>query len=127
MSKYSNYDYVRADMDYYNIPERYEARLRELFEKDDTLTFRYNEETDICVYSSWQDCYEWRDVYTNDIVEWDDFFGQYIKPTNSSDKKQVSLVPVKTKKKSKIAEPVEELYNKVVPKKPLEIKVYQKA
>lgn len=117
-------------MDYYKIPERYEPRLRELFEKDDTLTFRYNEETDICVYSSWQDCYEWRDVYTDDIVPWDDFSGQYIKSTNNSDKKQLSLVPVKskkTKKYPKIAEPVETLYNKVVPKKPLEIKVYQKA
>lgn len=114
-------------MDYYNIPERYEARLRKLFEKDDTLTFRYDSDADICVYSSWQDCYEWRDVYTDDIVPWDDFSGQYIKSTNNSNKKQVSLVPVKTKKKSKIAEPVEELYGKVIPKKPLEIKVYQKA
>ena len=113
-------------MDYYKIPERYEPRLRELFEKDDTLTFRYNEETDICVYSSWQDCYEWRDVYTNDIVEWDNFFGLYIKSTNNSNKKQVSLVPVKTKKNPKIAEPVEEHYQKIIPKKPMELLVSQK-
>lgn len=115
MSTYGHYDYVRADMDYYNIPERYETRLRELFEKDNTLTFKYNEDADICVYSSWQDCYEWRDVYTNKVVEWDDF----------SDKKQISLMSTKDKKKAEIDEPIEKLYNKVMPKKPLEIKVYQ--
>ena len=126
MSKYSNYDYVRADMDYFKIPDRYEERLRKLFEKDNSLTFRYNKETDVCVYSSWQDCYEWRDVYTNDVVLWNDSLIEKIKPTDNSNKKQFSLVSVKAKKKAKIAEPVEELYNKVVPKKPLEIKVYQK-
>lgn len=130
MSKYSRYDYVRADMDYCKIPEKHEPKLREIYEKDNSMTFRYDADADICVYSPWQDCETWRDIYTNEVVQWNSYTGQCVSPIKKDVGTQLSLVPVKsnkTKKYPKIAEPVETLYNKVVPKKPLEITIYQKA
>lgn len=124
MSKYSKYDYVRADMDYYKIPERYEPKLREIFAKDENMTFRYDSEEDVCVYSSWMDCDIWRDVNTDEVVPWNSFTGQCVLSTNKGSEAQLMLVPAKskkTKKYPKIAEPVETLYDKVIPKKPLEV------
>lgn len=139
MSTYGHYDYVQADIDLYNIPEKYHAIMRNIFSKNEAATFKYDKETDTCCYTNWPDMKPWYDVitgnivsdfgnvglfpnlydddvYGNNVVEWDDF----------SDKKQASLMPTKDKKKAKIDKPIEGLYNKVMPKKPMDLLVGQK-
>ena len=120
MSKYGNYDYVQADIDLYNIPEKYHAMMRNIFSKNEAATFKYDKKSDICCYTNWPDMYPWYDVLTGNVVSGFGDVGMF--PDLLDDDVYGT---VNTKKDDKIAEPVEGLYNKVMPKKPLEIKVYQ--
>ena len=120
MSKYGNYDYVQADIDLYDIPEKYHAIMRNIFSKNEEATFKYDKESDICCYTNWPDMYPWYDVITGNVVP--GFGGVGMFPTLADDDVYDA---VDTKKVDKIADPVKGLYNKVMPKKPLEIKVFQ--
>ena len=120
MSKYSNYDYVQADIDLYNIPEKYHAIMRNIFSKNEAATFKYDKESDTCCYTNWPDMYPWYDVITGNVVS--DFGNVGLFPNLSDDDVYDA---VDTKKVDKIQEPVEGLYNKVMPKIPLEIKFCQ--
>lgn len=120
MSKYSNYDYVQADIDLYNIPEKYHAIMRNIFSKNEAATFKYDKDSDTCCYTNWPDMYPWFDVFTGNVVP--GFSGVGMFPTLADDDVYGT---VDTKKVDKIVDPVEELYQKVMPKKPLEIKVCQ--
>ena len=121
MSKYSNYDYVQADIDLYNIPEKYHAIMRNIFSKNEAATFKYDKETDTCCYTNWPDMKPWCDVLTGNVVP--GFGGVGMFPTLLDDDVYGT---VNTKKDDKIAEPVEELYNKIIPKKPMDLCVGQK-
>ena len=115
MSKYGNYDYVQADIDLYNIPEKYHAMMRNIFSKNEAATFKYDKDSDVCCYTNWPCCTVWRDIITDQVIE------------NKNDTvKQLTFADTKTKKQDKIPEPVHTLYDKVVPKKPFDIKVSQK-
>ena len=121
MSKYGNYDYVQADIDLYDIPEKYHAIMRNIFSKNEAATFKYDKESDTCCYTNWPDMNSWYDVVTGNVIS---CFGD------------VGLFPdlldddvygtVSTKKDDKIQDPVEELYNKIIPKKPMDLLVGQK-
>ena len=121
MSKYSNYDYVQADIDLYNIPEKYHAMMRNIFSKNEAATFKYDKDSDTCCYTNWPDMNPWYDVVTGNVVP--GFGGVCMFPTLSDDDVYGT---VNTKKDDKIAEPVEELYNKIIPKKPMDLLVGQK-
>ena len=121
MSKYSNYDYVQADIDLYNIPEKYHAIMRNIFSKNEAATFKYDKESDTCCYTNWPDMKPWYDVLTGNIVS--DFGNVGLFPNLSDDDVYGT---VNTKKDDKIQDPVEELYNKIIPKKPMDLLVGQK-
>lgn len=121
MSKYSNYDYVQADIDLYNIPEKYHAIMRNIFSKNEAATFKYDKDSDTCCYTNWPDMKPWYDVITGNIVS--DFGNVGLFPNLSDDDVYGT---VSTKKDDKVQEPVEELYNKVMPKKPMDLCVGQK-
>ena len=121
MSKYSNYDYVQADIDLYNIPEKYHAIMRNIFSKNEAATFKYDKESDTCCYTNWPDMKPWYDVITGNVVS--DFGNVGMFPALLDDDVYGT---VNTKKDDKIAEPVEELYNKIIPKKPMDLLVGQK-
>lgn len=122
MSTYGHYDYVQADIDLYNIPEKYHAIMRNIFSKNEAATFKYDKDSDTCCYTNWPEMNPWYDVLTGNII---------------SDFGNVGLFPplldedvygtVNTKKDDKIAEPVEEHYQKIIPKKPMDLCVGQKA
>ena len=120
MSKYGNYDYVQADIDLYDIPEKYHAIMRNIFSKNEAATFKYDKDSDTCCYTNWPDMYPWYDVITGNVVP--GFGNVGLLPILYDDK---TYGTVNTKNDDKVAEPVEGLYNKVMPKKPLEIKVCQ--
>ena len=120
MSKYGNYDYVQADIDLYDIPEKYHAIMRNIFSKNEAATFKYDKESDICCYTNWPDMNPWYDVLTGNVVP--GFGNVGLLPILYDDK---TYGAANTKKDDKVQDPVEELYNKVMPKKPLEIKVCQ--
>ena len=122
MSKYSNYDYVQADIDLYNIPEKYHAMMRNIFSKNEAATFKYDKDSDTCCYTNWPDMYPWFDVFTGNVVP--GFGGVGMFPTLADDDVYGT---VSTKKDDKIVEPVEDLYQKTIPKKPMDLYVSQKA
>ena len=121
MSKYGNYDYVQADIDLYDIPEKYHAIMRNIFSKNEAATFKYDKESDTCCYTNWPDMKPWYDVITGNIVS--DFGNVGLFPPLLDD--DVYGI-VSTKKDNKIAEPAEEHYQKIVPKKPMDLLVGQK-
>ena len=121
MSKYGHYDYVQADIDLYNIPEKYHAIMRNIFSKNEAATFKYDKDSDICCYTNWPDMYPWYDVITGNVVP--GFGGVGMFPTLADDDVYDT---VDTKKVDKIADPVEGLYNKIIPKKPMDLFVGQK-
>ena len=120
MSKYGNYDYVQADIDLYDIPEKYHAIMRNIFSKNEAATFKYDKESDTCCYTNWPDMNPWYDVVTGNVIHGFGDVGM-LPPLLDDD----VYGTVSTKKVDNLQDPVEELYNKVMPKKPLEIKVCQ--
>ena len=121
MSTYGHYDYVQADIDLYNIPEKYHAIMRNIFSKNEAATFKYDKETDTCCYTNWPDMKPWYDVITGNVVPGFGDVGMF--PDLLDDDVYGT---VSTKKDDKIVEPVEELYNKIIPKKPIDLLVGQK-
>ena len=121
MSKYSNYDYVQADIDLYNIPEKYHAMMRNIFSKNEAATFKYDKDSDTCCYTNWPDMKPWYDVVTGNVVSGFGDVGMF--PDLLDDDVYGT---VSTKKDDKIAEPVEEHYQKMIPKKPMDLFVGQK-
>lgn len=121
MSKYSNYDYVQADIDLYNIPEKYHAIMRNIFSKNEAATFKYDKDSDTCCYTNWPDMKPWYDVITGNIVS--DFGNVGLFPNLSDDDVYGT---VNTKKDDKVQESVEEHYQKIIPKKPMDLLVGQK-
>lgn len=121
MAKYGNYDYVQADIDLYNIPEKYHAIMRNIFSKNEAATFKYDKDSDTCCYTNWPDMNPWYDVLTGNIISGFGDVGMF--PALLDDDVYGT---VGTKKDDKIAEPVEEHYQKIIPKKPMELLVSQK-
>ena len=120
MSTYGHYDYVQADIDLYNIPEKYHAIMRKKKNKNEAATFKYDKHSDTCCYTNWPDMNPWYDVVTGNVIS--DFGNVGLFPSLLDDDVYGT---VNTKKDDKVQDPVKELYNKVMPKKPLEIKVCQ--
>ena len=121
MSKYGNYDYVQADIDLYDIPEKYHAIMRNIFSKNEEATFKYDKDSDICCYANWPDMNPWYDVLTGNVVQ--GFGNVGLLPILYDDK---TYGTVNTKKDDKVQDPVKELYNKIIPKKPMDLCVGQK-
>lgn len=121
MSKYGNYDYVQADIDLYDIPEKYHAIMRNIFSKNEAATFKYDKESDTCCYANWPDMNPWYDVITGDVISGFGNVGMF-PPLLDDD----VYGTINTKKDDKIQDPVKELYNKIVPKKPMDLLVGQK-
>lgn len=121
MSKYGNYDYVQADIDLYDIPEKYHAIMRNIFSKNEEATFKYDKDSDICCYANWPDMNPWYDVVTGNVVP--GFGNVGLLPILYDDK---TYGTVNTKKDDKVQDPVKELYNKIIPKKPMDLLVGQK-
>lgn len=121
VAKYGNYDYVQADIDLYNIPEKYHAIMRNIFSKNEAATFKYDKDSDTCCYTNWPDMNPWYDVLTGNIISGFVDVGMF--PALLDDDVYGT---VGTKKDDKIAEPVEEHYQKIIPKKPMELLVSQK-
>lgn len=122
MSTYGHYDYVQADIDLYNIPEKYHAIMRNIFSKNESATFKYDKDSDTCCYTNWPDMNPWYDVVTGNVISGFGDVGMF-PPLLDDD----VYGTVSTKKDDKIADPVKELYNKIIPKKPMELLVSQKA
>lgn len=122
MSTYGHYDYVQADIDLYNIPEKYHAIMRNIFSKNESATFKYDKDSDTCCYTNWPDMNPWYDVVTGNIIHGFGDVGMF-PPLLDDD----VYGAVSTKKDNKIAEPVEEHCQKIIPKKPMELLVSQKA
>lgn len=121
MAKYGNYDYVQADIDLYNIPEKYHAIMRNIFSKNEAATFKYDKDSDTCCYTNWPDMKPWYDVLTGNIISGFGDVGMFPALLDED-----VYGTVGTKKDDKIAEPVEEHYQKIIPKKPMELLVSQK-
>lgn len=121
MSKYSNYDYVQADIDLYNIPEKYHAMMRNIFRNNEAATFKYDKDSDVCCYTNWPDMHPWFDVFTGNVVP--GFGGVGLFPTLADDD---IYDTANTKNAEKIQEPVDEHYQKIIPKKPMDLYVSQK-
>lgn len=122
MAKYGNYDYVQADIDLYNIPEKYHAIMRNIFSKNEAATFKYDKDSDTCCYTNWPDMNPWYDVVTGNVISGFGDVGMF--PTLLDEDVYGTI---NTKKVDKIQDPVEEHYQKIIPKKPMELLVSQKA
>lgn len=122
MSTYGHYDYVQADIDLYNIPEKYHAIMRNIFSKNESATFKYDKDSDTCCYTNWPDMNPWYDVLTGNIISGFGDVGMF-PPLLDDD----VYGTVSTKKDDKTQDPVEEHYQKIIPKKPMELLVSQKA
>lgn len=122
MAKYGNYDYVQADIDLYNIPEKYHAIMRNIFSKNEAATFKYDKDSDTCCYTNWPYMKPWYDVLTGNIIHGFGDVGMF-PPLLDDD----VYGTINTKKDDKIQDPVEEHYQKIIPKKPMELLVSQKA
>ena len=104
MSTYGHYDYVKADIDLYNSPEKYHAIMRNIFSKNEAATFKYDKESDTCCYTNWPDMNPWYDVITGNVIHGFGDVGMF-PPLLDDDVYRT----INTKKDDKIAEPVEEL------------------
>jgi hypothetical protein len=122
VAKYGNYDYVQADIDLYNIPEKYHAIMRNIFSKNEAATFKYDKDSDTCCYTNWPDMKPWYDVLTGNVISGFGDVGMF--PTLLDEDVYGTI---NTKKVDKIQDPVEEHYQKIIPKKPMELLVSQKA
>lgn len=122
VAKYGNYDYVQADIDLYNIPEKYHAIMRNIFSKNESVTFKYDKDSDTCCYTNWPDMNPWYDVLTGNIISGFGDVGMF-PPLLDDD----VYGTINTKKVDKIQDPAEEHYQKIIPKKPMELLVSQKA
>ena len=121
MSKYGNYDYVQADIDLYDIPEKYHAIMRNIFSKNEAATFKYDKESDTCCYTNWPDMNPWYDVITGNVVP--GFGNVGLLPILYDDK---TYGTVNAKKDDKVQDTVKEHYQKIIPKKPMDLCVGQK-
>lgn len=122
MAKYGNYDYVQADIDLYNIPEKYHAIMRNIFSKNEAATFKYDKDSDTCCYTNWPDMNPWYDVVTCNVISGFGDVGMFPALLDED-----VYGTINTKKDDKIQDPVEEHYQKIIPKKPMELLVSQKA
>lgn len=120
MAKYGNYDYVQADIDLYNIPEKYHAIMRNIFSKNEAATFKYDKDSDVCCYTNWPDMNPWYDVLTGNVVSGFGDVGMF-PPLLDDD----VYGTVNTKKADKIQDPVQEHYQKIIPKKPMDLYISQ--
>ena len=122
MSTYGHYDYVQADIDLYNIPEKYHAIMRNIFSKNEAATFKYDKDSDTCCYTNWPDMKPWYDVLTGNVISGFGDVGMF--PALLDDDVYGTI---NNKKVDKIQYPVVENYQKIIPKKPMELLVSQKA